>query len=72
MYTKNERKLMKAMMRRMKKKELIMAIEGLLDANENQSKTIHALISENNKLRESETEVDVPKVVAGIEFKRKD
>ena len=72
MYTKNERKLMKSMMRRMKKKELVMAIEGLLDANENQSKTIHALISENNKLRESETEVDVPKVVAGIESKRKD
>ena len=61
MYTKNERKLMKAMMKRMKKKELIMAIEELIDTNEDQSETIERLIDENNKLRHSETEVEVPK-----------
>lgn len=54
MYTKNERKLMKAMMKRMKKKELIMVIEGLLDTTEDQSGTIKKLCDANNKLRESE------------------
>lgn len=61
MYTKNERTLMKAMMRRMKKKELIMAIEELIDTTEDQSETIKKLVDTINKLRHSETEVEVPK-----------
>ena len=51
MYTKNERKLMKAMMKRMKKKELIIVIEELLDellgTNEDQSETLKGLIDES-------------------------
>lgn len=59
MYTKVEKKLMGSMMRKMKKKELRMAIAELIAVNEDQSETIHNLVDELNRLKSKTSVIEV-------------